>query len=192
MKIGYVCSFREQEDDTASQQVTALEKAGCQKIFSDLLCRFSDERSNLELAIEYARAGDILVIWHISCLAPGVQGFVDIAQILQRRNVGLLILTGEFSDIKPHSLESEVMLEVFSLFANLERKHASRLTKDGLERTKAQGQVLGRRSKFEQWKPKLIEMKAMGYSQGEISRSTGLAYNTVKAYLQRIAADNKK
>ena len=63
MKIGYVCSFREQEDDTASQQVTALEKAGCQKIFSDLLCRFSDRRSNLESALDYVRAGDIFSRW---------------------------------------------------------------------------------------------------------------------------------
>jgi DNA-binding NarL/FixJ family response regulator len=43
---------------------------------------------------------------------------------------------------------------------------------------------------IEQWQEKLIEMKAAGYSQGKISRETGLAYNTVKNYLKRLTSAN--
>lgn len=43
MKIGYVCSLREQEHDANFDTVTALEKAGCQTIFSDLLDCVGDD-----------------------------------------------------------------------------------------------------------------------------------------------------
>ncbi len=48
------------------------------------------------------------------------------------------------------------MLATFSALANLEREYASSRTKEGLEKLKAQGKVLGRQSNFEYWKPKLI------------------------------------
>ena len=158
-------------------------------IFSDSFCH-SSQRPNLELAIDYARARDVLVIWDISCLVSIGRRLAEITRTLQQRDIGLLILTGEFSDIEPHSIESKAMLEVLSLFISRERRYASQRTKDGLERAKAQGQVLGRPSKFEQWKSQIIEMKAMGCSQGEMSRSTGLAYNTVKMYLKRIKTED--
>ena len=64
-------------------------------------------------------------------------------------------------------------------------------TKIELERVKAQGKKLGRPEKFDEWKPKLIQMKKSGYSQGRMQRETGLAYNTVKAYLKRIESEGQ-
>ena len=189
MKIGYISNSKEEQSISKASKFIALQKAGCRKIFSDSLCHSLD-RPNLELAIDYARARDILVIWHISCLVSVGKRLVEITKTPQQRDLGLLILTGEFSDIEPHSIESKAMLEVLSLFISRERRYTSQRTKDGLERAKTQGQVLGRPSKFEQWKSKLTKMKAMGFSQGEISRNTGLSYNTVKTYLKRIKAEN--
>ena len=90
---------------------------------------FLDEQSSLESVFEYAREGDILVIWQICCLAPTVRRFVKIARRLHQHKIGLSILVGEASQIKPHTPDSEVMLEVFTLFANLEREYASSRTK---------------------------------------------------------------
>ena len=78
------------------------------------------------------------------------------------------------------------MLATFSTFANLEREYASSRTKKGLEKLKAQGKVLGRQSKFEQWKSKLIEMQQLGYSAYGMSQETGLCYGTVKKYLRQL------
>ena len=112
--------------------------------------------------------------------------------LLQGRfdNIGLQILTGEASQIKPHSPDSEMMLATFSVFANLEREYASSRTKEGLEKLKSQGKVLGRRSNFEYWKPKLIEMQQWGYSIFRMSKETGIAYETVKKYLNQITLEN--
>ena len=125
MKIGYICSLREQEHDANSNIVTALEKAGCQTIFSDLLDRIFDDQLNLVLALEYVRAGDTLVVWDISVFFSNTQNFVDIMQTLQQRDIGLQILAGNFSEIKARSWESQVMLESYSVLANLEHKYLS-------------------------------------------------------------------
>ena len=121
MKIGYVCSLKEKKDNINSDIVTALEETGCQTIFNDLLDCPGDDQSNLILALEYARAGDILVIWDTSSLCLDSQNFIDIIETLQKRDITLQILAGNFLEIKPRSWERLVMLESYSVLANLER-----------------------------------------------------------------------
>lgn len=186
MRIGYIFSIGQKRINTVPEQIKALEKAGCQIIFSDLFDVYLEKQSNLELALKYARTEDILVIWQIYCLAPSVRRFVKIAQKLQQQNIGLQILTGEASKIKPHTSESEEMIATISVFANLESQYASSRTKEELAKLKAQGKVLGRRSNFEYWKPKLIEMRQIGYSSYKMSKETGVCYQTVNKYLRRI------
>lgn len=77
------------------------------------------------LALEYARSGDTFVVWDISAFSSDTQNFVDIMQTLQQRDIGLQILAGNFSEIKPHSWSSQVLLESYSVLANLEHKYLS-------------------------------------------------------------------
>ena len=122
MKIGYICNFREQKSHPTSRTVVALKEAGCQTIFSDLLDSPEDKQLKLALALEYARAGDTLVVWDISAFSSDTQNFVNIMQTLQQRDISLQIISGNFSEIKPHSWESKLMLESCSVLANLERR----------------------------------------------------------------------
>ena len=121
MKIGYVCSFKGKKENINSDIVTALEEAGCQTIFNDLLDCPGDDQSNLILALEYARAGDILVVWDISTLCLDSQNFIDIIQSLQQRDITLQILARNFLEIKSPSWEYLVMLESYSVLAHLEQ-----------------------------------------------------------------------
>ncbi len=59
-------------------------------------------------------------------------------------------------------------------------------TKAGLERARRSGKVLGRPDGFERWAPVLAGMREQEFSQGRMSRETGLSYNTVKKYLKRL------
>lgn len=186
MKIGYIFNIGEKRINTVPEQIEALKQADCQVIFSDVHHDFPNQQPNLESIFEYARSGDILVIWQIYCLAPTVRRFVKIAQQLYQHNIGLQVLTGEALQIKPHSSDSEMMLATFSALANLEREYASERTKKGLAKLKAQGKVLGRQSNFEYWKPRLIEMRQLGYSNYKISQDTGVSYGTVKKYLRQL------
>ena len=48
--------------------------------------------------------------------------------------------------------------------------------------------MLGRPDGFERWASVLAGMKEREFSQGRMSRETGLSYNTVKKYLKRLEA----
>ena len=52
--------------------------------------------------------------------------------------------------------------------------------------TRAQGKALGRPDGFALYGLVLAQMKAEKYSQGRMSRETGLAINTVKGYPKRL------
>lgn len=85
-----------------------------------------------------------------------------------------------------NELIAHIVLGVSSYYAQQEALRISDRTKAGLERAKKNGKVLGRPDGFEKWAPVLTEMQERDYSQGAMSRETGLSYNTVKKYLKRI------
>ncbi|MEO0835134.1 MAG: recombinase family protein [Cyanobacteria bacterium J06642_3] len=107
MKIGYVCNFKERQGDPETSMVVSLQEAGCQKIFSDLLDFVEDKQPNLSSALEYAREGDILVIWDISAFSLDTSCVLDVMQTLQKKDISLQIISGAFSDIGVAELGEE-------------------------------------------------------------------------------------
>ena len=92
-------------------------------------------------------------------------------------------MTDPFLD-SDNKLVAHILLGVLSYFTQLEASKISRRTKAGLERVRAQGRTLGRPGGFTLHGPVLERMKVEGYSQGRMSRETGLAINTVKGLFE--------
>ena len=63
MKIGYaqISTF----DQNLDLQRDALEKAGCEKIFTDTASGAKDDRAGLRAAVDFARSGDSIVVWKL-------------------------------------------------------------------------------------------------------------------------------
>ncbi len=70
--------------------------------------------------------------------------------------------------------------------AELESTKISERTKAGLERARSEGKAIGRPDGYSRWASELARMKEESYSQGAMSRETGLSYNTDKKYLRRL------
>jgi DNA invertase Pin-like site-specific DNA recombinase len=66
MLIGYARVST--SDQTLNLQKDALEKAGCDKIFTDTASGAKQERIGLDQAISYVRKGDTLVVWRLDRL----------------------------------------------------------------------------------------------------------------------------
>ncbi|MEO1691133.1 MAG: recombinase family protein, partial [Cyanobacteria bacterium J06631_6] len=118
----------------------------------------------------------------------GIRKTIHYLQQLEGFGVRFKSYTETFLDTE-NELVAHIVIGIFSYLAQQEAVKISERTKAGLERAKAQGKTLGRPGKYEYWKPQIIEMKAEGCSQGEMSRRTGLAYGTVKSYLRKINAE---
>ena len=66
MKIGYARVST--KDQTVALQVDALKKAGCSKVYTEVMSGARSDRPILAKFLENLRPGDILVIWKLDRL----------------------------------------------------------------------------------------------------------------------------
>ena len=63
MLIGYARVST--DDQNLDLQKDALNKIGCERIHEDRISGSKDQRTGLEMAFNYARKGDTLVVWRL-------------------------------------------------------------------------------------------------------------------------------
>ncbi|MBM0745737.1 recombinase family protein (plasmid) [Phormidium sp. CLA17] len=146
------------------------------------------ERGNFSRLFEDAarRKFDVVLFWSLDRFTrEGIRKTIVYLQQLDSFGVRFKSYTEPLLDTD-NELVSHIVIGVLSYFAQQEAVRISERTKAGLQRVQSQGKVLGRPDGFEEWKDKLATMQTTGYSQGQMQRETGLAYNTVKSYLKRI------
>lgn len=150
------------------------------------------ERSDFSRLFDDAaqRKFDVVLFWSLDRFTrEGIRKTLNYLQQLDGYGVKFKSYTEPLLDTD-NELIAHIIIAVISYFAQQEAVKISERTKAGLERAKSQGKTLGRPGKYQYWKPQIIEMKAQGCSQGEMSRRTGLAYGTVKSYLRKIDAED--
>ena len=91
MLIGYARVST--QDQTLSLQQDALEKAGCTKIFADVISGVKTDRQGLEEALKYVRPGDTLVVWRLDRLGRSLKDLIEKLTALHAQNIGFKSLT---------------------------------------------------------------------------------------------------
>ncbi len=135
------------------------------------------------------RRFDLVLFWSLDRFSrEGITKTIAYLQQLDGYGVKFKSLTEPFLD-SDNELVAHILLGVLSYFAQLEATKISTRTKAGLARVRKEGKTLGRPDGFTAYAPQLLRMKAEGYSQGRMSRETGLAVNTVKNYLKRLESE---
>src|SRR5262249_46906861 len=76
-------------DQKLDRQTTALNAAGCIRIFADKKSGKNAEREELAKALDYVRPGDILVVESLDRLGRSLQDLIAIVGGLRRQGVGL-------------------------------------------------------------------------------------------------------
>lgn len=99
MLIGYARVSTADQD--IALQIDALTKAGCERIFTDKASGAKAGRPGLVDALEYARGGDVLVIWEPYRLGRSIRGLIDLAAGLSSRDVDFRSLTEGFDTATP-------------------------------------------------------------------------------------------
>jgi DNA invertase Pin-like site-specific DNA recombinase len=86
MLIGYArVSTTEQNLDL---QTDALNRAGCEKLFSDTTSGARSERPGIDQALQHLRPDDTLVVWKLDRLGRGIRHLIDTVGRLQERKFG--------------------------------------------------------------------------------------------------------
>ena len=164
MKIGYArVSTADQKMDL---QIDELKKAGCKKIFSEVVTGAKVDRTELNKMLEQVRPGDIIVIWKLDRLGRSLKHLVELVGELIERDVGLKSL---HDPIDTSTSQGRLIFNIFASLAEFEREVISERTKAGLTAARARGRIGGRpKGLSDKAKNKAIVVAAL-YKEGKMS-----------------------
>lgn len=129
-------------DQTVAPQVDALTAAGCDRIFTDEgVSGALRDRPQLAAALDYCRAGDVLVVVKLDRAGRSLSNLLDLVTGLGDRGIGFRSL-GEAIDTGTAS--GKLLLHVLGAIAEFERGLIVERTKAGLAAAKARGRLGGR------------------------------------------------
>jgi len=139
MKIGYARIST--VDQNLELQTDALEKAGCEKIFTDQASGARDDRKGLIDAIEFCRKGDSLVVWKLDRLGRSLKHLIETINLLHEKKVGFVSVQ---ESIDTTTSGGKLVFHVFGALAEFERELIRERTNAGLASARSRGRLGGR------------------------------------------------
>jgi DNA invertase Pin-like site-specific DNA recombinase len=139
MLIGYARVSTQDQD--FSLQGDALKKNACKRIYKDQVSGIKSKRPELRKALDYARKGDVIVVWRLDRLGRSLKDLLEIVHRLNERKVGLKSLTESLDTTTPGG---RLIFHVFGAIAEFERSLIRERTMAGLRAAKKRGRIGGR------------------------------------------------
>ena len=180
MLIGYARVST--QDQTLDLQLDALKHAGCEKFYTDTASGAKAERKGLEEALDYAREGDILVVWRLDRLGRSLRHLIETITTLNNRKVGFKSIT---ENIDTTTSGGKLVFHIFGALAEFERDIIRERTTAGLEAARARGRFGGRRSVMTPAKLRLAQA-AMGRPDttvGQLCEELGISRMTLYRFV---------
>ena len=150
MLIGYMRISKSDGSQATDLQFDALVEAGVdpEHIYEDSASGANDERPDLAACLKALRAGDTLVIWKLDRLGRSLPHLVATMDDLNKRKIGLKVLTGHGAHIDTTTAAGKMVFGIFAALAEFERELISERTKAGLAAARARGRKGGRKPKM--------------------------------------------
>jgi DNA invertase Pin-like site-specific DNA recombinase len=183
MLIGYARVST--DDQNLDLQKDALTKSGCDKIMEDRLSGAKAERPGLKSALDFARKGDIIVVWRLDRLSRSLKDLIEMVTLLESKGIGLKSLQ---ESIDTSTSSGKLVFHIFGALAEFERNLIRERTNAGLQAARARGRKGGR--------PKLLDAdkRALAvklYNEKEhtvdhICKMMGISKPTLYKYIESI------
>jgi DNA invertase Pin-like site-specific DNA recombinase len=180
MLIGYARVST--DDQNLDLQIDALNRAGCERIFSDEISGAKAHRPGLAEALDFLRPQDTLVVWRLDRLGRSLKDLVEKVELLRGRGIGFRSL---HENIDTTSSAGKFQFHVFSALAEFERDLIRERTLAGLQAARARGRVGGRKREMT---PEKMKMAAQLLRDGsiqvaEICKTLNVSRSTLYRYV---------
>ena len=129
-------------DQDPALQLDALTAAGCGKVFEDRASGARTDRPGLEKALDYAREGDVLIVWKLDRLGRSLPHLIETVSALEKRGVGFRSLT---EAIDTTTAGGRLVFHLFGALGQFERDLIRERTRAGLAAAEARGRKGGRK-----------------------------------------------
>ena len=178
-RIGYarVSSVGQNPDS----QIDALKTAGCGRIFSDRMTGSRMERPGWDRLMDYARAGDTLVVTELSRMTRSLLNLLETAQVLEQRRIHLVSLR---ENIDTGTATGRCFLSMMGAIHQMERELRAERAAAGRASARARGKTGGRpRTDAAKLANAKILYENSDKTANEVCRVVGVGRRTFFAYL---------
>lgn len=181
MNVGYARVSR--QDQNPDLQRREPEAAGCERIFEEKVSSRKETRPVLQEALDYVRAGDVLVVWRLDRLGRSLKELIELVGGLQERGVGFKSLK---ESLDTTTTGGRLIFHVFASIAEFERDIIRERTMAGLEAARARGRKGGRKPVMDQKKMALASklMRDRETPISEVCEAVGVSRATIYRYLK--------
>jgi DNA invertase Pin-like site-specific DNA recombinase len=182
MKIGYARIST--VDQNLELQTDALEKTGCEKIFTDQASGAKDDRQGLIDAIEFCRTGDSMVVWKLDRLGRSLKHLIETINLLHEKKVGFVSVQ---ESIDTTTSGGKLIFHVFGALAEFERELIRERTNAGLASARSRGRLGGRPRAMtdKQLRIAKIMLKDPNTTIMEVCRTLQISKTTLYRYLNK-------
>lgn len=196
MKIGYArVSTKEQN---LARQLEAIEAEGCDKIYSDKISGKDFERPQYQKMISELTSDDVVIILSIDRLGRNYDEIMaewrritkEVKADVKVLDMPLLDTTvGRTNDLTDTFI-ADLVLQILSYVANLEREHIRERQREGIEIAKREGKYKGRAKKA--YDKKLFAETKVRCDAGEITKTEfanimGVSRKTLYSMIAEVA-----
>ncbi len=175
MLLGYSRTSTLDQVAGLEAQKRDLEALGCQKIFSEQTSSVGPRKA-LEDLLEFARAGDTVVVTKLDRLARSVVHLGKIIETLEAKGVALRILD---LNLDTSTATGELILNVMASVAQFERAMMIERQKEGVQKAKAEGKYKGRKATARAKAQEVRELIKQGMPKREIAKTLGIGERSV-------------
>jgi DNA invertase Pin-like site-specific DNA recombinase len=182
--------------DVKNQKLAILEFAQREKIeihhFIELSVssRKSTKERKIDQLLEQLSLGDTLIVSELSRMGRSVGEIITTVDKLFKKNIRFMAIKEGIRLNGEQSLQTKVMITMFSLFAEIERELISMRTKEALAKAKAEGKKLGRpkgalgKSKLDSRKEEVEKLLNLKVSKASIAKITGVDRSTLYNFIK--------
>jgi len=137
---------------------------------------------------ETLKAGDTIIVSELSRLGRSTLQILEIMKLAKERNIAVHAVKGGWS--LNGTMESKIVLNMFAMFAEIERDLISERTKEGLKAVRAKGVKLGRpkgpgRSKLDVNKEEIVALLNNGATKAFVARRYETSQPNLYNWLQK-------
>ena len=182
MLVGYARVSTIEQDAGFAAQLEELNRAGCERVFSEKVSSVAARRTQLDAALQFTREGDVFVVTRLDRLARSVADFVRISDTLDRKKVSLRVLA---MGLDTGNASGRLMLNVLSSVAQFEREVMLERQREGIAKAKKAGKYKGRKPTARAKADSVIARFNAGEKVTDIAKAVGIG----RASCYRVLAD---
>lgn len=176
MLIGYARTSTTDQKAGLADQVAELRKAGCERIYEEHGSGVDAERPKLAEVVEFARAGDTILVTKPDRIARSAADLLSIVQTIRAKDADVRIMS---LDLDTRSPTGKLLLVTLAGMAEFERDIMLERQRAGIAAAKAAGKYKGRAPTARRKAPEIFALLDEGVGEIEIARRLGISRSSV-------------